>query len=102
MSLKSLEKRVNILENDLLKKDLTIEDAIKLFPKDVLKFGYDFGRFLKTLGFKLEDIVTYSYRDTLGINFFHNADTYREYHGSPQCDLNDYLRQLDQVPRSET
>ncbi len=79
MGLKNLETRTRELEQNIRRKELTIEEAIKMFPKDIDRYGYDLGRFLKSLGFTLEDMIVYSYQDPLGINFIFNADTYKSY-----------------------
>jgi hypothetical protein len=79
MGRRNLESRTQALEHNLKKKGLTIEVAIKMFPKDIDRYGYDLGRFLKSLGFTLEDMIVYAYQDPLGINFIHNADTYKPY-----------------------
>lgn len=73
MSLKSLKSRIEKIEHTSLTK-LSIEDAIKTFPKDMHKFGFDLSSYLNALDFKLEDIIGYMRRDEMNINFFKNID----------------------------
>lgn len=77
--MKELKRRLIELENKIKGKDLTIEEAIDQFPKDIYLYGFDLNLYLRNLGFTLEQRISYAFRNKLGINLCFNAKDYRSY-----------------------
>jgi len=71
----SLKRRLDKVQNHLIKSHHDINAAIDSFHKDIYQYGFDLGRQLSEHGFKLEEIIQYSREKNPRINFIFNTPT---------------------------